>query len=134
MLYPYDEFGDILYVTEGALDARSLQLQGLNATTTISCNVSNIQMNELKEFSGKIVISYDNDEAGVEGLARFNNLRKQKMIPNLFYCPPPEKQKDWNEAHIAGVDLKDWVSKNTVKVDDLLIYSKIHSWADSSFT
>ena len=46
VLYPYDERWETLAITEGALDARSLQLHGINATSTLSCSVSRIQLED----------------------------------------------------------------------------------------
>jgi len=117
LLYPYDENKDHLVVCEGPLDARSLQLQGVNATATIGSCVSPRQAEILSTFKGDIIMGYDNDEAGYKGLVRFDNLRKDMMMENFYICSPPQKYKDWNEAHVAEVPLSDWIQKNQKKFD-----------------
>lgn len=109
ILYPYDEEADILVVCEGPLDARSLQLQGVNATATMGSNVSRAQAEVLSLFKGRIIMGYDNDEAGQKGIERFDSLRKEMRMENFLVCPPSSKCKDWNQAHVANEDLNSWV-------------------------
>jgi DNA primase len=52
-------------------------------------------MQYLKAYPGEIVLAYDNDEAGREGLGRFERLRKRLCMDNISYVFP-EKEKDWN--------------------------------------
>ena len=68
ILYPYDDQADSLVVTEGPFDAITLQNCGVNATCTQGSHVSNTQMQELSDFPGKVIVSYDNDDAGKDGL------------------------------------------------------------------
>jgi DNA primase len=56
-------------------------------------------MQYLKAYPGEIVIAYDNDEAGREGLERFERLRKRLCIDNISYVFP-EGEKDWNSILI----------------------------------
>jgi DNA primase len=122
ILYPFDEEEDHLVICEGPLDAISLQIQGINATCTLGCSVSECQVEILKEFRGKIIIGYDNDDAGKRGVNKFDYLRKLKRMADLYICHPPSKAKDWNEAHIQGSDLKRFVDMRTKKYDyDYLI-------------
>ena len=122
ILYPFDEEADHLVICEGPLDAISLQIQGVNATCTMGCSVSEHQVEILKEFTGKIIIGYDNDDAGKRGVSKFDYLRKLKRMADLYICHPPSKAKDWNEAHIQGSDLKRFVGMRTKKYDyDYLI-------------
>ena len=117
ILYPYDEGSDLLVISEGPLDARSLQLQGVNATCTMGSSVSPRQAEILSLFKGKIVLGYDNDEAGRRGISKFERLRKDLRMSQFNVCPLPEKFKDWNEAHIADFNLFEWVLDNTVTYD-----------------
>jgi len=117
ILYPYDENEDHLVVCEGPLDAISLQNQGVNATCTMGCSVSDYQMEQLKEFGGKIIIGYDNDEAGKRGVNRCDYLRRIKRMTDLYICHPPSETKDWNEALIKGIDLKQFVEDHTQRYD-----------------
>ena len=117
MLYPYDEEASSLVVCEGPLDAISLQLQGINATATMGCSVSQEQIDILKDFDGDIILGYDNDDAGQRGISKFDRLRKSKMMREISICHPPKDFKDWNDAHIEGWNLSDWIAEETVKYD-----------------
>ena len=117
ILYPYDEEEDHLVVCEGPLDARSLQLQGVNATATIGSSISPRQAEILSTFEGEIILGYDNDEAGRRGIDKFDRTRKEKRMTGFEICPPPSGYKDWNEAHIDGEDLTQWIMDKTVAYD-----------------
>jgi 5S rRNA maturation endonuclease (ribonuclease M5) len=122
ILYPYDESADHLVICEGPLDAISLQIQGVNATCTMGSSVSEIQVEQLKEFGGKIIIGYDNDDAGKRGINKFDYLRRLKRMTDISICHPPSEVKDWNEAHIKGINLHSFVEDHTTKYDyDYLI-------------
>ena len=113
ILYPFDFEEDHLCICEGPTDAISLNLQGLNATCTVGSTISNIQMQTLREFEGEIILTYDNDEAGRRGIEKFEHLRKKYMMPTFSVCTPPEKYKDWNEAHVKKEDLHEWIMEKS---------------------
>jgi len=117
ILYPYDEERDHLVICEGPLDARSLQLQGINATATIGSSVSPRQAEILSTFKGKIILGYDNDEAGQRGIKKFDKIRKERMMDKFEICPPPARFKDWNEAHVANENLFQWIMEKTITYD-----------------
>tara|TARA_R100001244_G_scaffold102152_1_gene76110 strand:- start:61 stop:1047 length:987 start_codon:yes stop_codon:yes gene_type:complete len=117
ILYPYDAEGDRLVICEGPLDAISLQIQGINATCTMGCSVSEHQVEILRDFEGEIIIGYDNDDAGRRGVNKFDYLRKLKRMADLYICHPPSKVKDWNEAYIKGFNLQQFVNYHTEKYD-----------------
>jgi len=117
ILYPYTEEMDHLVVCEGPLDARSLQLQGVNATATIGSSISPRQAEILSTFEGEIILGYDNDEAGQRGIDKFDRTRKELRMAGFEVCPPPSGYKDWNEAHIADEDLSLWITEKTVAYD-----------------
>lgn len=117
VLYPFDTEEDHVVVCEGPFDAISLQLQGVNATCTLGCSISDLQVEELKSFEGKIIVGYDNDAAGRKGVNRFDYLRRLKRMADLHICHPPSEVKDWNEAHMKGMDLKHYVDSHTTKYD-----------------
>ena len=108
ILYPFDFEADHLCICEGPTDAISLNLNGLNATCTVGSTISNIQMQTLREFEGRIILAYDNDDAGKRGIEKFEHLRKKYMMPTFSICTPPFKYKDWNEAHQSNEDLYSW--------------------------
>ena len=113
VLYPFDADRDHVVVCEGPLDAISLQLNGVNATCTMGCSVSEIQVEALKEFEGKIILGYDNDDAGKRGVNKFDYLRRIKRMADLYICHPPSEVKDWNDALIRGIDLSGFVDLRT---------------------
>jgi len=117
MLFPYDEESSQLVVCEGPLDAISLQIRGVNATCTLGSHISELQMDILRHFPGRVVLGYDNDEAGYRGIEKSDQLRKRKLMNSFYILHPPTEFKDWNEAHISGVDLKDYAETNQQKYD-----------------
>jgi len=117
ILYPYDEEEDYVVVCEGPLDALSLQRKGINATATIGSSVSPRQAEILSTFGGKIILGYDNDEAGQRGIGKFDRTRKEMRMTGFEVCPPPSGYKDWNEAHIAGEDLFSWIMEKSQSYD-----------------
>lgn len=111
ILYPFDyESTQPLYVCEGAFDAISLHACGLNATTTISCHVSKEQIEQLKFYQGPVVVAFDNDKAGRDGLRSFEMQRRRGRLAPINYIFPPKESKDWNDFYV----------KNPTKVKDYL--------------
>ena len=113
-MYPFDESADKVYVTEGPFDAITLNLLGLNATCTVGNSISNTQMEILKEFSGDIILAYDNDKAGKIGILRYDSARRTNIMPPFKIVTPPDPYKDWNEAQSKGEDLVNWIFHNTL--------------------
>jgi len=118
VLYPFDEDAEYLVVCEGPIDAISLQIQGVNATSTQGCHVSRSQVEALRGFKGKIIVGFDNDIAGQGGRESFDTLRKSLMMQTLWHCSPPKGHKDWNSAHTKFEDLHAWISINAKPMDD----------------
>lgn len=101
ILYPFEyDSTDPLYICEGAIDAITLQNCGLNATTTISCSVSKAQLDQLKQYRGPIVVCYDNDNAGLHGIKRFDTLRREARMPEISVAVP-FGSKDWNDFYLT---------------------------------
>ena len=102
VLLPYDnDSTEPLFITEGAFDAIALKEAGLNATCTNGCSPSFLQLRYLRDYRGPVVVAYDNDDAGKEGLERFERLRKRCCMPTFNYVFPPAKFKDWNDVLIS---------------------------------
>jgi DNA primase len=59
-------------------------------------------MRYLRDYRGPIVVAYDNDDAGREGLERFERLRKRCCMPTFNHVFPPDGYKDWNELLMEG--------------------------------
>ena len=112
ILFPYEEDASFLIITEGPIDCLTLKKCGLNATCINGSLVSHVQTEMLKTFPGKIIMSLDNDEAGQEGVKKFERMRKKKMMPEFAVCYPPEPFKDWNDAWVNGVNIPEWIHTN----------------------
>jgi len=118
ILFPFNENLDYVIVTEGPLDAISLQLNGLNATCIQGSMMSYAQARELK--GRKVILSFDNDDAGKAGAEKARNLLLRLNTPNIQQVQPPEGYKDWNAFHIdvQGTDeIYKYVSKNTKEMN-----------------
>ena len=110
VILPFDMWGTSnVYVTEGPLDALTLRRNGYNATCTNGSNPSRAQVemiyddprsSELRSFMGAtVIVAYDNDAAGREGIEKFDKIRKELRLPP-FYIATPDNHKDWNDLHI----------------------------------
>lgn len=102
VLFPYKkDFTGPLYITEGPINAISIQMHGFNATSTQTCKVSKVQMEMLKTYPGALVIAYDNDKPGREGAKHFRKVALQSGIcPEKIMCSFPLKGEDWNDLHV----------------------------------
>ena len=119
VLFPYNESADTLYITEGAIDALTLKKCGVEATCTNGSSPSHIQGRYLKEFEGKLVVAYDNAEAGREGVQRFERMRKRLCMPEIHFVHPPAPYKDWNSLYL---------DKGGLAVKQALLQDKPLSW------
>lgn len=103
VLYPFDyESSEPLYVTEGVFDAIALRMLGLKATSTLSSTVSNIQIAQLKQYNGPIVVAFDSDTAGQDGLKSFYRMAMKYKFPQKLHYTSPIESKDWNEMYVNG--------------------------------
>tara|TARA_A100001515_G_scaffold137619_1_gene130393 strand:+ start:1519 stop:2502 length:984 start_codon:yes stop_codon:yes gene_type:complete len=117
ILYPFDREESYIVVTEGPIDALSLQNIGINATSTQG---SIFSQNHLQEVSGKkIILAYDNDDAGDKGIMFANRLIKSKNLPSPYTVRPPKKFKDWNEfvVEASTSEVRAWIAETVTKMD-----------------
>lgn len=98
VLYPFDWEEEYVVVVEGPLDAISLQEMGINATAIQGSYCSTVQLQQLKDFGGKIIMSFDDDEAGVEGMNKMDSLRKKLCMDPLYTLSTPKPFHDWNDV------------------------------------
>ncbi len=117
LLYPFNEHAQRVVVTEGPLDAISLQGAGVNATSTQGSNLSHSQLNQLVRH--KIVLAYDNDEPGRHGMVKAAQMMKSKNMPNPFKAQPPKKYKDWGDFYMDTnkKEVKDYILVHTKEMD-----------------
>tara|TARA_R110002110_G_scaffold43581_15_gene135142 strand:+ start:1282 stop:2271 length:990 start_codon:yes stop_codon:yes gene_type:complete len=112
MLFPFNESMDYVVVTEGPLDAITLQMNGVNATCIQGSMMSYTQARALK--GRKVILSFDNDDAGKEGAKKAYNLLRRINVPHVCQVQPPSRFKDWNDFHVKAKDT-DEIFKHVVK-------------------
>lgn len=110
ILYPFNTYKSYVILTEGVFDAISLQLHGLNATSIGGAILSQIQAEKIKHK--KVILALDSDKAGIEGAKKAKQLLANLGVNSMF-CTPNKPYKDWNEMHVAGVNLMEYFKTNT---------------------
>ena len=96
ILYPFDANKDYVLITEGPIDALTLQRCGFNATALQGSNLSRTQLDALGQRT--LIFSFDNDEAGRSGLEKAERAIKLCNRGNIYYAFPDKEFKDWNEV------------------------------------
>jgi len=117
ILYPFDESENYVLVTEGPIDALSLQNIGVNATSTQGSMFSYAQLEFLK---GKtIILAYDNDSAGRVGIENAFRLIRSKNLGTPHVVQPPSQFKDWNDFVVAATpsEVRAHIAANVQKMD-----------------
>jgi len=119
VLYPCSSNMSYVVLTEGPLDAITLQESGVNATSIQGSFLSRHQLLELKRSFKNIVFSFDNDDAGREGLRKSLHLSKKLNMPSPYVVQPPERFKDWNDFYVSASkkDIRNFVNENVQKLD-----------------
>ena len=97
ILFPFDSDSDYVFLTEGPLDAISLQLNGINSTCTQGSTLSHAQAEQIRDK--QVVFAYDNDEAGLSGIEKARKLMLHKNVNDFKVASLPPGVKDWNELH-----------------------------------
>lgn len=98
ILFPFRSDADYVFLTEGPIDAISLQLNGINATCTQGSSLSQSQADVLKKK--QIIFAYDNDEAGKNGIRNARKTMLGKNKNDFCIATLPSGIKDWNELHM----------------------------------
>jgi len=96
ILYPFDTSKDYVLITEGPIDALTLQRCGFNATALQGSNLSRTQLDALGDRT--LIFSFDNDEAGRNGLNKAERAVQLKNKSGIYYAFPDSEFKDWNEV------------------------------------
>jgi len=106
-LYGFDnvEMASYLIITEAIFDQNTL---GIQCVASGGCDLTANQINKIKILGPKkgVILSPDNDNAGISSIIRNRNLLEPLQVP-LFYSIPPKlpytingetkHTKDWNE-------------------------------------
>jgi DNA primase len=84
-------------VTEGEFDAIVLIICGFNAAACGSKNLSETQINYLRDYD--VVIALDQDKAGQKALITWYEQFKDNGVNEFAYVSPPRGFKDWNQLY-----------------------------------
>lgn len=85
-------------VTEGIFDLLSISNFLPYGVCTLTSNISNSQINQLKRFSNNFIFLFDpNDDPGISGRNKMKKILSDKMVYNNFNFP----YKDLNDFHVA---------------------------------
>lgn len=116
------DFGEEIYLCEGEFDALSLFHSGLNGVACGGKNLSDKQINLLKNY--KIVICLDNDKAGHGAMTTMSdlinrNIESENLKDRLMFVSPYKEYKDWNEMLIKESPnvLKSYVLASKKNID-----------------
>jgi hypothetical protein len=143
ILYPFRSDVSFLVVTEGPVDAITLQCDELNATCIMGSHITKEQMDLLKQFKGKLIVGFNNDDPrkypgktppGLQGLHYFSKVARQKCLSEFYYCFPPNPYKDWNDMWVAGESCNDYIFKNYKKFDTFEWKMKLTNNGSVNFT
>ena len=125
ILFPFNESLDYVIVTEGPMDAITLQVNGLNATCVQGSMMSYTQARMLTKK--KVILSFDNDEAGRIGEEKARNLLLRLNTSEIYNVQPPKAYKDWNAFHIELNNprgMREYVKTNIHQMDFEYFVSK----------
>lgn len=97
-----------VYVVEGQCDALSLVVSGIpNAVASLGTAFTTEHLEVLK---GKdVILAFDNDEAGHKTMAKL--IEENPQLPVFVLDNFSDSFKDFNDALMTGVDLKDVMAK-----------------------
>ena len=117
VLFPFDTSESYVLVVEGPLDAIALKGCGVNATSIQGSFMSYSQVKDLS--AKKIILSFDNDEPGKDGMEKASRLIKSKNLPLPWIVQPPKKFKDWNEFTIQASrrEVLLYINKTVTRMD-----------------
>lgn len=115
-LYGFDniEMASYIIITEAIFDQNTL---GEQCLASGGCDLTVNQINKIKLLGPKkgIILSPDNDDAGIGSIVRNKQMLESLNIPMFYSLPPKMKYeqngkifytKDWNEIgqHVTGYD------------------------------
>lgn len=102
-LDPNFKFGDPIVLVEGALDCDVAKRFYPNVLATVSAGLSKLQKEVLTILTNKVVLMYDNDDAGFSAKRRDYKALMDIKTPSgaqhfqLTYGNYPEALKDWGD-------------------------------------
>lgn len=109
--------GSKIYLTEGELDALTLNFCGFYGMACGGKSLSDKQIELLRKY--KVCLALDKDNAGFEALLELANRLIMNQI-EVTFVRPPEGIKDWNKMYCMykAEIVSAWIERNEAPFDD----------------
>ena len=120
------------FLVEGYFDVLSLNQLGYSNSASPSGTALTIQQLEaVSRYTNKILLCFDNDEAGLKATERVLEIKNQVSNQLEIHCLNlPEKYKDISELYEEDEDIFDSVLKDNLEIIEFLIDKFIKSTSD----
>lgn len=120
--YKWPRKNNVIYLTEGEFDARTLDVLGYNGVACGGKSLSDAQVELIREYIP--VLAFDNDEGkkqntGEKALINIGTALLEKGFPVVYFIRPPKGFKDWNELMVkVNPDLiRQYINKHQKRFD-----------------
>ena len=120
------------FLVEGYFDVLSLNQLGFQNSASPSGTALTIQQLEaVSRYTNKILLCFDNDEAGLKATERVLEIKNQVSNQLEIHCLNlPEKYKDISELYEEDEDIFSSVLKDNLEIIEFLINKFIESTSD----
>ena len=120
------------FLVEGYFDVLSLNQLGYSNSASPSGTALTIQQLEaVSRYTSKILLCFDNDEAGLKATERVLEIKNQVSNQLEIHCLNlPEKYKDISELYEEDEDIFNSVLKDNLEIIEFLIDKFIESTSD----
>ena len=120
------------FLVEGYFDVLSLNQLGYSNSASPSGTALTIQQLEaISRYTNKILLCFDNDEAGLKATERVLEIKNQVSNQLEIHCLNlPEKYKDISELYEEDEDIFNSVLKDNLEIIEFLIDKFIESTSD----
>ena len=120
------------FLVEGYFDVLSLNQLGFPNSASPSGTALTIQQLEaVSRYTNKILLCFDNDEAGLKATERVLEIKNQVSNQLEIHCLNlPEKYKDISELYEEDEDIFSSVLKDNLEIIEFLIDKYIESTSD----
>ncbi len=121
-----------VFLVEGYFDVLSLNQLGYSNSASPSGTALTIQQLEaVSRYTNKILLCFDNDEAGLKATERVLEIKNQVSNQLEIHCLNlPEKYKDISELYEKDEDIFSSVLKDNLEIIEFLIDKFIESTSD----
>jgi hypothetical protein len=89
--------GKKIYITEGELDAITLNLCGLYGCACGGKYLSDTQVEIIRQNGYEPVLAFDSDSSGEQAIMNIGETLLEKGFVEIGYIRPPKVYKDWNK-------------------------------------